>query len=254
MGLQHSGITRAMKAALHVLYPPQCLGCSDPVASDAADVHLCATCWGEARFITGAACRCCAAPLPGDGMGADDSLICDGCLTTPPPWQHGRAAFVYSGTGRRLVLALKHGDRPDLVPPLARWLAQAVAPLILPDTIVAPVPLHLRRLLKRKYNQAALLSARVAQSYGVTHQADLLIRRRHTPAQDHRSVRDRFANQDGALMVNTRRLDQLRDRPVLLIDDVMASGATLTAAARALNIAGAGPVSVAVLARAVKDD
>ena len=163
-------------------------------------------------------------------------------------------AALYSGTGRRLVLALKHGDRPDLAPALATWLARAASPLIGPDTVVAPIPLHLRRLLKRRYNQAALISGRVARAHGVLHLPDLLIRRRHTPGQDHRGVGDRFANVAGALGVNPRRMAALAGRPVLLVDDVMASGATLSAAADALLAAGSGPVSVAVLARAVKDD
>lgn len=207
------------------------------------------------RFISGPACARCGAPLPGDGTGAADVLPpCDDCLATPRPWDQGRAAMVYSGTGRRLVLAFKHGDRPDLAPALARWLARTAAPLAVPEMVVAPVPLHLRRLLSRRYNQAALIAARVAQAHGLAHWPDLLARRRHTPGQDHRGVGDRFANVAGALAVTPRRAKAVAGRPVLLIDDVMTSGATLAAAAEALLASGSGPVSVAVLALAVKDD
>ncbi|MFC3629049.1 double zinc ribbon domain-containing protein [Paracoccus angustae] len=243
-----------MKGALRLLYPPQCVSCGAPVAGEGPG-QLCPACFSETRFITGAACTRCGVPLPDDGTGAGDpALTCDDCLSIARPWQHGRAAVVYSGAGRRLVLALKHGDRPDLAPALAAWLARAAGPLIRPDTIVAPVPLHLRRLLKRRYNQAALISGRVARAHGAAHLPDLLVRRRHTPGQDHRGVGDRFANIAGALAVNPRRKSQAAGRPVLLVDDVMASGATLAAAADALLAAGSGPVSVAVLARAVKDD
>ena len=217
--------------------------------------ELCPDCWRETRFLGGSCCDLCAAPLPDDGSGApEQGLICDDCLTTRRPWQRGRAAFFYGGAGRRLVLALKHGDRPDLAPALAHWLSQAVAPLILPGMIVAPVPLHLRRLLKRRYNQSALVSARVARAQGLDHLPDLLLRQRHTEGQDHRTVSDRFANIAGALAVNPRYAQTVQGRAVLLIDDVMTSGATLAAASQALLDAGSGPISVAVLARAVKDD
>lgn len=244
-----------MKGALRLFYPPQCVGCGAAVAGGDGVAELCPDCWRETRFLGGACCDLCAAPLPDDGSGASDQvLVCDDCLQVARPWQQGRAAFVYAGTGRRLVLALKHGDRPDLAPALARWLARAAAPLVAPGMIVAPVPLHLRRLLKRRYNQSGLVSAHVARAHGLAHMPDLLLRRRHTDAQDHRTVSDRFANIADALAVNPRHAQALRGRPVLLIDDVMTSGATLAASAQALIEAGAGPISVAVLARAVKDD
>lgn len=245
-----------MKGALRLLYPPQCLGCGQPVAgSGDGDVALCSDCWRETQFITGAACARCGAPLADDGSGArDESWVCDDCLTIARPWRHGRAAVVYAGTGRQLVLALKHGDRPDLAPALAGWLSRAAAPLIRPGMVVVPVPLHLNRLMKRRYNQAALVSAHLARARGLEHVPDLLIRNRNTDGQDHRNVSDRFANIEGAISVNPRRVARLEGRAVLLVDDVMTSGATLSAAAEALLAAGSGPISVAVLARAVKAD
>lgn len=245
-----------MKGALHLLYPPQCPGCGTPVTGGTGDeAQLCPDCWREMRFITGTCCNRCGTPLPDDGAAQPDSgLICNDCLSIARPWRHGRAAMTYSGTGRALVLALKHGDRPDLAPPLAAWLSRAAAPLIRPGMIVAPVPLHLRRLLRRKYNQAALISGHLARARGLAHLPELLVRNRHTEGQDHRNVSDRFANVAGAITVNPRRHATIEGKAVLLVDDVMASGATLAAAAGALLAAGSGPVSVAVLARAVKDD
>ncbi len=260
MGLEHRVLSGAMKATLRLLYPPQCLACGAGVATgggqeraEGPQIHLCTACWPEAEFVTGACCDGCGAPLPDDGTGAAQALVCDDCLGAVRPWSRGRAALVYAGTGRKLVLAFKHGDRLDLAPPLAAWLARAAAPLAQPGMIVAPVPLHLRRLLRRRYNQSAQISGRLARALGLDHRADLLVRRRHTPAQDHRDRAGRFANQEGALAVNPRHRAGLAGRPVLVVDDVMASGATLHAAALALMAAGAGPVSVAVLARAVKD-
>lgn len=133
-------------------------------------------------------------------------------------------------------------------------MARAAAPLVRPGMVVVPVPIHLRRLARRKYNQAALLSAQVARVHGLAHRPDLLVRRRHTPMQDHKGVDDRFANIEGALAVPDKRRDFVEGRAFLLVDDVMTSGATLAAAAQALRDAGAGTVAVTVLARAVKSD
>ncbi|WP_347265732.1 ComF family protein [Paracoccus sp. (in: a-proteobacteria)] len=244
-----------MKGALRLFYPPQCLGCAAPVAEEGG---LCPACWREAEFIHDACCRRCGAPLP-DGTEVEPGdagaglMLCDECLAMPRPWQQGRAALAYRGTGRRLVLMLKHGDRLDLAPALGDWLARAAEPLLQPDMLVVPVPVHLRRLLRRKYNQAEVLSGRVARTHGLAHLPDALRRLRHTPMQDHGSVGDRFANVAGAMAVPARQRPRLQGRAVLLVDDVMASGATLAAAAQALQQAGAGPISVAVLARALKD-
>ena len=214
---------------------------------------LCPTCWAEAEFITGPACAGCGAPLPGDGEAAGEGLSCDACAAMPRVWQGARAAVVYAGTGRRLALALKHGDRADLAPVLGRWLADAATPLVAPGMLVVPVPLHPRRLLRRRYNQAGLLAAVVARRHRLALLPGALARRRHTPMQGHGSLAERFDNMRGALAVPTRQAARLSGRPVLLVDDVMASGATLTAGAQVLLDAGAGPVSVAVLARAVRD-
>lgn len=242
-----------MKGALRLIYPPQCLSCGEGVAEEGA---LCPDCWREARFITGTACGRCGVPLPDDGTGAGAGAggLCDDCMVIARPWRQGRAAMVYSGTGRKLVLALKHGDRADLAPALAGFVAQAAAPLIRPDMIVVPVPVHWRRLMRRKYNQAELLSSALAPRLGLDHAPDLLRRIRATEAQDHRSVADRFDNVQGVIAVNRRAIGRVQGRAVLLVDDVMTSGATLAACADALRGAGAGPVSVAVLARAVKND
>lgn len=240
-------LSRLWEGAIGLLYPAQCPGCGAAVGRLGA---LCPPCWAEAEFIGDGACAGCGAPQPA-GLAAADG--CDACATMSRPWQGARAALVYRGTGRRLALALKHGDRADLAAVLGRWLAEAAAPLVVPGMVVAPVPLHARRLLRRRYNQAALLAGAVARAHRLELVPAALVRLRHTPMQGHGSLAERFDNLRGALAVPARQAAHLRGRPVLLVDDVMASGATLTAAAGALLAAGAGPVAVAVLARAVRD-
>ena len=249
MALQAGALARgALRGALRLVWPPQCLTCRAVVAEDHA---FCPDCWAGARFTGGLVCDQCGTPLPGGQPG--EVALCDDCLAIARPWSRGRAALVYAGTGRSVVLALKHGDRQDIARPAARWMLRAGADLIEPGMLVAPVPLHWRRLLRRRFNQAALLSAGVARLAGLDHCPDLLQRIRRTPTQDGRGRDGRFANVQGAIRVHPRRAARLDGRAVLLVDDVMTSGATLAAGAEACLAAGASHVAVLVLARVAKD-
>jgi ComF family protein len=236
-----------MQAALRLVYPPRCLACGEGVDSD---FGLCGPCWRDTPFVVGAVCDHCGAPQPGEMA---EGIVCDDCLRLARPWERGRAAMVYDGAGRQMVLALKHADRTDLARPAAGWLARAAAPLVVPGMLVVPVPLHWWRLVRRRYNQSALLAAGLARRLALDHCPDALIRRRRTPSQEGRSREARFANLAEAIAVHPRRAGRLCGRPVLLVDDVMTSGATLAACAEACLAAGSGPVSVVTLARAVRD-
>lgn len=236
-----------MQAALRLVYPPQCVGCGAAVASD---FGLCGPCWRDTGFITGTVCDQCGMPLPGDGEGAAQ---CDDCIVLGRPWERGRAVFLYRGKGRDMVLGLKHADRTDLARPAGDWLYRAAGPILQPGMLVAPVPLHWWRLFLRRYNQSALVSARVAKLAGLAHCPDLLKRIRPTGSQEGRSREGRFGNLSGAIRVHPARATRVKGAHVLLVDDVMTSGATLAACAEACLAAGAGRVSVAVLARVAKD-
>lgn len=239
-----------MQSALRAIYPPHCLACNETVGAEGA---LCPGCWAGARFLlSGTRCRTCGVPLPGEDDGGD--IRCDDCLAIARPWSMGRAALAYSGTGRRIVLALKHGDRTDLPRAAAGWMRQAGAGLIEPGMLVAPVPLHWLRLFRRRYNQSALLAAELARQTGLEQCPDLLRRLRATPSQEGRTRDARFANLDRAIDVHPARQYRLAGRRVLLVDDVMTSGATLAACAEACNAAGAKETRVLALARVVKAD
>lgn len=237
-----------MQRALRLIFPPQCVSCGDLVDST---FGLCGACWRDTWFIAGLTCDCCGAPLPGDDPGI--AVHCDDCLQTPRPWGRGRAALIYKDNARRLVLAMKHGDRIDLARPMARWMLQAARPVLHPDMLVVPMPLHRWRLLKRRFNQAALLACGVAEGAGLELCPDLLIRRRATAVQEGMSLEERFANLSGSIAPHPRQGACAKGRHVLLVDDVMTSGASLGAAAEACLAAGAKEVTVLVLARVVKD-
>jgi ComF family protein len=230
-------------ALIDALFPPRCLACPEPTE---APHGLCAACWRDTHFVAGTACPKCGLPLLGEA-GPED--LCDGCQRHPPAWDRGAAAVLYQDAGRKVVLALKHGDRLDMVPPLAGWMAAAGRGLLAEAELIAPVPLHWRRLLRRRYNQSAELARRLARLSGRPAALDLLVRRRATTPQQGMDRAGRAANQAGAFAVNPRRAAALAGRRVLLIDDVLTSGATLSACADTLRAGGAGGVDVLVLAR-----
>ena len=238
------------QSAIRLVYPARCTFCGSLVDSD---FGLCGPCWRDTPFIAGHACNTCGVPLLSGPDAADDSLKCDDCLRTPRPWGAGRAALVYAGTGRKMILRLKHGDRLDMAGPAAVWMARAARPLLREETLIAPIPLHWTRLLKRRFNQSALLARAVAREVGHPMCPDLLVRRRATPSLGGLGFDARHATMEGTIRVHPRRALRLKGRHVLLVDDVMTSGATLAAGAEACLAAGAEGVDILVLARAAKD-
>ncbi len=199
-------------------------------------------------------CSTCGFPFEHDGGAGDnaDGTLCGACARQTPTFGHARAVFAYDDASRRLILAFKHGDRTDAAPAFAGWMARAGQALVRDAELVVPVPLHRWRLLRRRYNQAALLARSLAADAGLIFAPDLLVRRRNTPSQARLSPSARRRNVAGAFAVRPSRRAGLGGRRVLLVDDVYTTGATVEAAARALRRGGAQGVDVLTLCRVVR--
>lgn len=238
-----------MQRALSLVYPDQCLLCPELVERSGG---LCPACWRDMPFLRGLVCDACGLPLPGVGEG-DAGVLCDDCLTLTRPWVRGRAALAYRDAGRRLILMLKHGDRPDLARPASVWLEAAGRNMFTPETVLVPIPIHWSRLVRRRYNQSAELTRALSRRTGLAHCPDALARGRKTPVQDGLTADGRFLNVAGSMGAHPKRAQMLRGRDVCLVDDVMTSGATLAVAAEACLEAGARQVCVLALARVSKE-
>jgi ComF family protein len=239
-------LLRAGQTLLDAILPPLCMGCGEIVSSPGA---LCSQCWPRFSFIAAPHCERCGIPFSRD-IGTD--ALCTDCLTRPPRFRRARAVLIYDERSRRVVLPLKHGDRTDLARACGAWMARAGAELVAGADVVAPVPLHWRRLFTRRYNQAALLARMVARDADVLLAPDLLRRARWTGSQAGLKAGERRRNVRQAFDVPPRWQAKLEGRTVVLVDDVLTTGATVEACTRALQRAGAAHVDVLTLARVVR--
>ena len=231
------------RRVLDGVMPPSTL--DRPVAR-ASSIGLSAAAWGRIIFLEDPVCDGCGAPFAHD-MG--EGALCEVCTVRRRPIARIRAACLYDEHSRDLILQLKHADRVDLAPLFAAWLSRAAAPLTAVSDVIVPAPLHRWRLLRRRYNQAAEIARPLAARTGLAYAPDALVRRRDTGSQAGRSGAGRRRNVAGAFETPAGRRALIEGRRVLLVDDVLTTGATLEACARALRKAGAREVCAAVIAR-----
>ena len=242
--LAHHAWTHAARAALDVALPTLCIACREPVAGEG----VCATCWAGLSFIAPPYCARLGIPFvydPGPG------ILSMQAIADPPAYQRARAAVRYDDVARTLVHALKYHDRTDLAPSMGRWMARAGAELLDGADLLVPVPLHWRRGFSRRFNQSGALARAISQHSGVAVSRDALRRVRPTEHQVGLSRAERATNVQGAFKVAPARRAEILGRRVILIDDVLTSGATVDACARALLRAKAAQVDVLVFARVV---
>ncbi|MGK2873030.1 MAG: ComF family protein [Alphaproteobacteria bacterium] len=230
------------------LLPPRCLATRDIVDRQG---QLSAKAWSAINFITKPLCRCCGMPFA-FGFEEDAELSCGDCLADPPDYDRARAVLRYDDASRAMILAFKHGDRLEGAPAFAGWMARAGADLLADVDLIVPVPLHRKRLFRRRYNQSAVLALLLGRSNGTPALVDALVRTRHTPPMGGLNRAARQRNLQGAIAVRPGRAAMLAGRKILLIDDVLTTGATAQACARALRRARVSRVDVLSLARVVQ--
>lgn len=240
---------RAARTMIDAVLPPQCLSCG--AATDTPG-KLCPTCWSKITWLAAPLCRCCGVPFEYEAPGATEAMLCAACLRSSPAFARARAVFRYDDATRGLVLAFKHGDRLHAAPAYAEWLARAGVELLAEADLVVPVPLHWTRLAWRRYNQSALLANAAARLSGRRAVPDLLVRTRRTPQQGDMGRAARRRNVHRAFRVARRHTALVPGKRILLVDDVLTSGATAEACVGALHAAGAAAVDLLTLARVVR--
>ncbi len=206
--------------------------------------------WSQIVFLADPACDGCGAPFEhGHDLPGVEAARCPACLAKPRAFVRARAACLYDDASRDLILQFKRADRTDLSRLFARWLARAAAPMLEECDAVAPVPLHPARLLQRRYNQAAEVARPLAGLTGLAYLPDALVRRKATETQGGKSGSGRRRNVAGAFEVPPSRAAKVAGKRILLVDDVLTTGATAEGCARALLAAGAIQVNLVVVAR-----
>jgi ComF family protein len=235
---------RAARLALDIALPTLCVACREPVDGDG----VCAKCWAKLSFIAPPYCPKLGIPFVYD---PGPELLSMEAIANPPAYARARAAVRYDDVARTLVHALKYQDRTDLAPAMGRWMARAGKELLGDADVLVPVPLHWRRGWSRRYNQSGALARIIERQSGVKVAAQALARVRPTLQQVGLSRSQRATNVQGAFKVAPDRQSLIAGRRVVLIDDVLTSGATVDACARALLRAKAASVDVLVFARVV---
>lgn len=198
------------------------------------------------EFITGAICACCGVPFD---IAVDPGQLCGACIAHPPVYAHARAALIYADVSRELVLALKRQGRRDGLNVMAGWMATAGADLLTEADLLVPVPLHYLRLVRRGFNQSVWLAAAISRLSSVPLSVDALMRIRATPIQGGLTADGRRRNVQGAFKARKSRMNRLKGARVVLVDDVLTTGATAEACSRALKRGGAACVDVLTLTR-----
>jgi ComF family protein len=246
-GTLRTALRRASRFLLALLYPPTCIACQGATGQPH---RLCAACWSGIRFIERPYCERLGTPFAVD---LGQPLLSPSAIADPPVFGRARAVAEYDGTASLLVHRLKYDDRLELARALGSMMARAGAELLGEADVVVPVPLHRWRLWRRRFNQAMALAAHVSAESGVPCDPFLLARVKRTRRQVGLTRTQRQENLQGAFRVPPESRARLKGKRVLLVDDVLTTGATANAAARALLRGGAAGVDILAFARVVTE-
>ncbi len=241
--LKKAPVKKLSGIILDALLPPRCPVCRTRIVEHG---HLCGKCWAALEPIADPKCTRCSLPFAHES----DGLICGACISKPPNFDHAFTPVLYADKGRSLVLALKHGGLFAAAPAMARMMATPVRTSNhLEYDMLVPVPLHRFRLLARRFNQSQLLASALEQELGIHSQNFGLIRSKATPSQATLDRSKRFKNVRSAFSISQNKTNVFQGKRILLVDDVLTTGATASACAKTLKKAGALSVDVVAFAR-----
>lgn len=227
---------------INTIFPPSCIACK----ATTRDVGtLCATCWNHINFITPPFCPKCSAPLE---QYSDHDMVCGACMASPPPYNTARALMHYDKHSKPIITQLKYNDKTHFSKYIAEWLYPRFKSLIDPSDFIIPVPLHPKRLRMRRYNQSALIAKHLTEkTQNAQFAADALIRTKNAPPQTNLTYKQRIKNLHHSFECSKR--DDIKNKVILLIDDVITTGTTVSQCSKTLLEAGAKEVNILALAK-----
>lgn len=237
-----SSLKSVLADGLNLVLPPRC-----PVTGGIVDMQgmISSDAWRELVFIADPLCAHCGVPLAFETEG---NARCVTCLETPPIYHCARAALQYNDISRDLVLGFKHGDKTHIVQSFIPWLKQAGREMLGQADYLIPVPLYPARLIMRRYNQAALIADALSKSVNIAHLPTAMKRVRATPSQGHLTSDERMKNMQAAFDIPPKYRKMIKGKSLILIDDVLTTGATVNECAKVLYHHGARQVNVLTLA------
>lgn len=240
-----SPVINALRQSTNFVLPPLCLACH--VRTDHYNV-LCASCWSKINFITMPYCQRLGIPLP---FGTEGPMISAEAAIHPPLYDQSRSVAYFDGPMRDMIHTFKYADNHAALALFGKWLAQAGQDILQDADMLLPVPLYRWRLWSRRFNQAALLAQAVAKETGIKVNMQALIRQKETTSQVGLTLKQRKKNVSGAFTIKNRYRNLFYDRNIVLVDDVLTSGATVEACTKVLKAAHAKHISVLTLARVI---
>jgi len=231
---------------IDMVLPPRCV-----ITGQAVDIQgmISPEAWKDLGFISDPFCVSCGMPLEFE---VEKNSACVSCISEPPAFDTARSALIYNDVSKSIILRFKHADQIHIVHSFTPWLKRAGEEMLAGADILVPVPLHRYRLLRRRYNQAALITRALSTSTGITCLPDAMLRKRATPSQGHLRYGERQKNVHNAFAVNTKHALKLAGKTIVLVDDVYTTGATVKECAKTLLRAGVAKVHVLTLARVVR--
>lgn len=231
---------------IDIIFPPRCILCSELVARQG---DLCTECWNNIDFITDPLCDCCGIPFE---YKVEGEVLCGECILNRPVYNKSRTVFDYNDNSRKLITRFKYADKIHACNSFAKWMQRAGSEIIKNSDLIVPVPLHRIRLFTRRYNQSALLAGALGKLCGLPVYQRMLVRRKYTTPQAGLTRTQRIKNVRYAFAVNKKLSHMLNGKNVILVDDVITTGATIDACAKTLLKGGAASVNVLTIAKTIK--